>query len=103
MISGTLISLRRSNSEAFLCESYRGDSYSSPRAIRSVSYVSMGPVSAALVLYVADRMMSRVLKGQILRKGVPRKVRRLLTMLVQMNVLHEFLFDVIDDIASQYF
>jgi hypothetical protein len=65
-----------------------------------MSYVSMGPVTSALVLYVADRMVSRVLKGQILRKGVTRKVKRLFTMFGEMDIIHQWLCDVCEDLLS---
>ena len=102
MIPNTLISLRPRR--IGMVPTSHGPHFSSgPRGGGSMAYVSMGPVSSALVLYVTDRLVSRVLKGQILRKGVPRKVRYLCTMLMQMNILNEVLVDILEDLGSQFF
>jgi hypothetical protein len=96
--------LRRSNSESLLYVSHGSNQYPSSREKNAMSCVLMGPVTSALVLYVADRMVSRVLKGQIMRKGVARKVKRLFAMLAEMNIIHQFLCDVFEDLlASQNF
>lgn len=102
MILGTLLSLRRSNSKAALyASSCQVNRRSDSHGVSGVQYLSMGPVASALVLYVAKRMITRVLKRQLFRKGVVRKIKRLLTMLLELNVMHEVLCDMLEDLGSQ--
>jgi Ni/Fe-hydrogenase subunit HybB-like protein len=58
----------------------------------------MGPVSMAVVLYVGERLLDRLVSGQLLRKGVVRKIRRLLRMILDVHVLYEMFYDYLEDI-----
>ena len=62
--------------------------------------LSMGPVSAAVLVYVTKRFLSRLIAGQILRKGVSRKIRRLTHMMLDYDILVEILNDVLEDVAT---
>jgi hypothetical protein len=64
--------------------------------------VLMGPVIASLVLYGMERICTRVLAGQLLRKGIRRKVRRLAGMMTQVEVLSDVLPDFIDDVMDWF-
>lgn len=61
----------------------------------------MGPVSFAVMLYVADRFVSRVLKRQLFRRGLRRKVVRLAGMITSWDTMSEMAFDLIEDIMTQ--
>jgi len=62
--------------------------------------LSMGPVSAAVLVYVTKRFLSRLMAGQILRKGVSRKIRRLTHMILDHEILVEVMNDVLEDIVD---
>jgi hypothetical protein len=57
----------------------------------------MGPVTTAVVVYIGKRAVTRLVSGQMLRKGVPRKARRLMHMIFDMHVLRELMCDMIED------
>jgi hypothetical protein len=62
----------------------------------SVSWIAMaGPVGSSLSLFVLEKAAKRLVAGQILRKGILRKIRRLATILGTWHVfqlmLEEFL------------
>ena len=59
----------------------------------------MGPISSAVVLFVFERFMKRAVAGQLLRKGVSRKIRRLRTMLTEWHMVHEVLCDLFEDLV----
>ena len=61
--------------------------------------LSMGPVSAAVLVYVTKRFLSRLMAGQILRKGVSRKIRRLTHMILDYEILVEIMKDFLEDIV----
>jgi hypothetical protein len=63
-----------------------------------VSSLYMGPVSTAVVLYVAERLLTRLVAGQLLRKGIARKMRRLGVMLIEWHLMYEVVCDLLDDI-----
>jgi hypothetical protein len=63
--------------------------------------MTMGPVSSAIVLYAMDRAVRRLVAGQILRKGVVRKMKRLMRMMSEFSVVSEIVQDVIEDVFSQ--
>jgi hypothetical protein len=65
---------------------------------QNASSLSMGPVSMAVVLYVGERLLDRLVSGQLLRKGVVRKIRRLLRMILDVHVLYEMFYDYLEDI-----
>jgi hypothetical protein len=52
----------------------------------------------AVVLYVGERLLGRMVSGQLLRKGVARKIRRLVYMITDVHVLHEVFQDLLEDI-----
>jgi hypothetical protein len=49
----------------------------------------MGPVCTAVCMYILERFMIRTLTGQLMWKGVPRKMRRLLWMVMHVLILLE--------------
>jgi hypothetical protein len=61
--------------------------------------MSMGPVSAAVVMYAGERLLTRIFDGQLLRKGVIRKMRRLAKMLLERDTLYEVVCDAFDDMV----
>jgi hypothetical protein len=62
----------------------------------------MGPVIASLVLYGIERICTRVFAGQLLRKGIRRKVRRLTVMMTRVEVLSDVIPDFIDDVLDWF-
>jgi hypothetical protein len=60
----------------------------------------MGPVSTAVVVYIAERFVLRLTAGQIMRKGVTRKIKRLMHMVLELHLLFEILQDVLEDAAD---
>lgn len=65
-----------------------------------VSNTVMGPVVASLVMYAAERLISRLVAGQILRKGVSRKIRILVRLMMTESVLHDVLSDFLEDMSD---
>jgi hypothetical protein len=61
------------------------------------SSMKMGPVSAAISLYVLDRFLARALAGQLLRKGVYRKIRRLVSMITDWEIVCDMVCEQLDD------
>jgi hypothetical protein len=59
----------------------------------------MGPVSMAVAMYVGERLLGRMVNGQLMRKGVARKIRRLAFMILDMHVLYEVLYDCLEDLS----
>jgi hypothetical protein len=59
--------------------------------------MSMGPVSAAVAMYAAERLLARILKGQLFRKGVVRKMRRLVGMILERNNVYEVVCEAFGD------
>jgi pentose-5-phosphate-3-epimerase len=53
-----------------------------------------------VLVYVAEKFILRLTAGQILRKGVSRKMRRLTRMLLDCHILVEVLQDVLEDFAD---
>jgi hypothetical protein len=62
--------------------------------------LSMGPVFTAVVVYIAEKFILRLAAGQIFRKGVTRKTRRLLYMILEVHVLLEIVQDVLEDFSD---
>ena len=62
-------------------------------------FVTMGPVVASIAMYATHRMLTRLLAGQILRKGVQRKIRRLGSMFMDYHVLS----DVFNELIEEFF
>jgi predicted nucleic-acid-binding Zn-ribbon protein len=60
--------------------------------------ISMGPVTSAVVLYIAERIITRILKKQVFRKGVIRKLQRLTYMIFEWHIIHEILCDILEDV-----
>ena len=63
------------------------------------TFVTMGPVVASIAMYATHRMLTRLLAGQILRKGVQRKIRRLGSMFMDYHVLS----DVFNELIEEFF
>ena len=59
--------------------------------------MSMGPVSMAVAMYVGERLLGRLVAGQILRKGVARKIRRLAGMILDVHVMYEVLYECLEN------
>ena len=60
----------------------------------------MGPVVASLAMYATERLVSRLVAGQILRKGVARKLRILVRLMMKESVLHGVFSDFLEDISD---
>ena len=58
----------------------------------------MGPVSAAVVMYIAERAVTRIANGQLMRRGIIRKIRRLGSMVLEWHMLLEVVYDLLEDI-----
>ena len=67
---------------------------------RKCNYVpiNMGPVISAVGIYVINRIVIRVLKGQVFRKGVTRKLKRLSNMILEWHIIYEMIYDILEDI-----
>ena len=65
-----------------------------------VSSTVMGPVVASLAMYATERLVSRLVAGQILRKGVARKLRILVRLMMKESVLHGVFSDFLEDISD---
>jgi hypothetical protein len=63
----------------------------------TMQYISMGPVTAAISLYIAERIVTRIVKGQVFRKGIIRKLRRLNNMILEWHIIHEMICDILED------
>jgi hypothetical protein len=66
---------------------------------KNKAIVSMGPVVSSIVLYTVERFLNRLVAGQLLRKGVSRKIRRLVSMMVTAHVIYEVVFDMLEDMS----
>ena len=91
--------LRRSNSfgsmrtsNACYAHSVRGVT------TNAVFCLTMGPVATAVGLFVAEKAITRAMKGQLLRKGVVRKIRRLAHMFLKFDILYDMLCDMLEDV-----
>ena len=63
-------------------------------------FVTMGPVVASLAMYATRRMLTRLVAGQILRKGVHRKIRRLGSMFMEHHVLIDICNELVEDLLD---
>ncbi len=59
--------------------------------------LSMGPVSMAVVMYAGERLLTRLVSGQLLRKGIARKIRRLTKMVLDWHVIEQIVNDYLED------
>jgi hypothetical protein len=66
----------------------------------TILFMEMGPVTTAVGLYAVERLLTRIMAGQIHRKGVIRKVRRLLSMVTEFHMMWEMMQDVIEDMCT---
>ena len=64
--------------------------------------VSMGPVVASLIAFVINRFVTRVLAGQLFRKGIPRKIRRMTKMMMEHAVITDVFFECLEDILNYF-
>ena len=88
-----------------------GTPFDHSRAFRSVDVqqcyhrhhhvsITMGPVIASLAMYATKRMVSRLVAGQLFRKGIPRKIRRMFSMMTQDDVVVDVLGDLFEEIMT---
>ena len=104
MIPHGSISLRRSFSDGALGYDNKCQySYMKPvRCPTKMASILMGPVVASLALYVTERLLTRMMAGQLLRKGIYRKMRRLTGMMMEHSILADLLSDFLEEL-SDYF
>ena len=57
----------------------------------------MGPVSASVLFFVAGRLLNRICNGQLLRRGVYRKMRRMGALMVEWHLVYEVVLDCLED------
>ena len=94
-----VLSMSRSNSFSVIPHTNACITHSDKNTDKNaVACLKMGPVATAVVLFVVEKAMSRALKGQILRKGVLRKMRRLSHMVLEWNVVLSILYDILEDV-----
>lgn len=67
----------------------------------ATSAMQMGPVTTAVGLYAIERLATRIMAGQIHRKGVLRKIKRLMSMVLEFHMMCEIMQDVVEDICTQ--
>lgn len=63
----------------------------------------MGPVTTAVVLYGTERLLMRIAAGQIHRKGVVRKARRLMSMVLEFHIICSIIEDTLEDCFEMFF
>ena len=65
----------------------------------SVSFsVWTGPVGSSLSLFLIEKVMKRLVAGQILRKGILRKMRRLASILGTWHVFQLILEELLENL-----
>ena len=62
--------------------------------------LTMGPVVASLAMYATHRMLKRLVAGQLFRKGIPRKFRRLLSMMMEYEVLADVFSEFMEELMT---
>jgi hypothetical protein len=67
----------------------------------AISCMQMGPVTTAVGLYALERLMTRIMAGQIHRRGIIRKMRRLMFIVLEFHMLCEIIQDVMEDVLTQ--
>jgi hypothetical protein len=104
MLPGVGLTLRRNPSNITFgkVDSYNSCYVKIERSSCCTNSVVMGPVIASLVLYGIERICTRVFAGQLLRKGIGRKVRRLTVMMTRVEVLSDVIPDFIDDVLDWF-
>jgi len=103
MISYGVMSLRRSPSNGFFDnKKYHLEYKKSPRCQLHKPCISMGPVVASIILFVLQRFCTRLVSGQILRKGIPRKIRRMIKMMMENDVIADVFSECIEDLLNHY-
>ena len=98
MVPSMFPSVQRSLSSTSLNQLALPPSHAHNRHRPGATRASMGPVSASVVLYVASRLLSRIYKGQLMRKGVYRKLRRMSVLLLDYHLVYEMVLDCLDRI-----
>lgn len=63
----------------------------------------MGPITTAVVLFGAEKLLIRVVAGQMHRKGVIRKARRLMSMVLEFHTLCSIVEDTLGDFLDMFF
>ena len=102
MIPKGYVCLRRSHSDAFLgnwnaCKIIYMKPYK--RQCNSLS-LTMGPVVASLAMYATHRILQRLVAGQLFRKGIPRKIRRLVSMMMEYEVLADVFSEFMEELMT---
>ena len=96
-----VLSVSRSNSLSFIpCVDPHVRNDRSRSTCKNMALLTMGPVATAVVLFVVEKAVSRAVKGQLMRKGVLRKMRRLSRMVLEWNVVLSILYDMMEDILQ---
>ena len=107
MVPGALMPMLRSLSSSTLSDATSGGvanmhhpkrTACTAAAAASHSATTMGPITASVVLYVVERVLTRAVHGQLLRRGIARKIRRLVAMVVEWHVLYEVFHDLLEDL-----
>ena len=106
MVPGALMPMLRSLSSSTLYDATSGGvanmhhpkrtAYTAAAAAGHAT--TMGPITASVVLYVVERVLTRAVHGQLLRRGIARKIRRLVAMVVEWHVLYEVFYDLLEDL-----
>jgi hypothetical protein len=73
----------------------------SPDIRYSDTQITMGPVAASVSLYIVERVLSRMYKRQLFRRGIIRKARYLVKMVLELEILYEVFYDILEDIMTQ--
>ena len=60
----------------------------------------MGPVIASLAMYATQRMLTRLAAGQLFRKGIPRRIRRLMSLMMEHDILADVFHDFMEELLT---
>ena len=99
MVPLVISPLRRSQSDHFIrydTTNIYSNMCTTERAPNSCA-MSMGPVSMAVAMYVGERIIGRLVAGQIMRKGIARKIRRLTGMILDAHIMYEVLYEYLEN------
>lgn len=64
-----------------------------------VSSMKMGPVSMAVAMYVGERLLGCLVAGQLMRKGIARKIQRLAVIVFDVHVMYEVMYECLEDLC----
>jgi hypothetical protein len=99
MLTISSMTLRHSNSmtSLYIPDSFKNSKNTCTAQRSRLLQLSMGPVSAAVVMYIAERAVTRIANGQLMRRGIIRKIRRLGSMVLEWHMLLEVVYDLLED------